>query len=87
MEHISLVSSATVEEVQRNLKAYLAEVEKGNEVLISQDNKPVARLVPADRAEGDWHRFSAEGLERAYGPKEPEYDASLIKEANPEYKP
>ncbi len=47
----------------------------------------MARLVPADRAEGDWHRFSVEGLDRAYGPKEPEYDAGLIKEANPEYKP
>ena len=81
------MSSATVEQVQRNLKTYLAEVEKGNEVLISQGNKLVARLVPADRAEGDWHRFSVEGLDRAYGPKEPEYDAGLIKEANPEYKP
>ena len=33
----------------------------------------------------DWLRLSAQGLARAYGPDEPDYPDSCIKERNPHY--
>ncbi|HOX04175.1 MAG TPA: type II toxin-antitoxin system prevent-host-death family antitoxin [Candidatus Paceibacterota bacterium] len=41
------MSTTTVEEFQRNVGGYLAEVEKGHELVISKNNQPFARLVPA----------------------------------------
>jgi prevent-host-death family protein len=84
ISHIPGMSSATVEELQRNLARYLAAVEKGDEVLISKGDKPLARLVPVVAPEkddrggeerDDWHRLSAAGLAAAYGPNEPDYEA------------
>lgn len=39
----------------------------------------------ADVERDDWLRFSARGLEAAYGNDEPEYSSAHLKEANPEY--
>jgi prevent-host-death family protein len=50
-------------EVKRRLTDLLAEVERGGEVLITRQGKPIARLVPArqsvDLAKG---RLAADGL-------------------------
>ena len=38
------------------------------------------------REEDSWHQFSKEKLSKAYGEDEPEYDLSMVKEPNPDYK-
>jgi len=40
------MSVATIEELEQNLAGYLAEVQRGNEVLICHRDVPVARLMP-----------------------------------------
>ncbi len=40
-------TQATVEELRNGLNSYLAEVEKGNEVVVCRSSKPIARIVPA----------------------------------------
>jgi hypothetical protein len=53
--------------------------------------KPNTRLLVTvldgrEIADSDWwNRFAAAGLARAYGPDEPEYTPSMIKESNPDY--
>ena len=44
--------SAGVREARQNLSALLDEVKKGREVLITEHGRPVAKLVPPDRAGG-----------------------------------
>ena len=34
----------------------------------------------------EWMGFSKQNLAKAYGTNEPEYDLSMLKEPNPEYK-
>jgi hypothetical protein len=34
----------------------------------------------------NWHQFSKEKLSKAYGAEEPEYDISMVKEPNPDYR-
>ena len=34
-----------------------------------------------------WNNFSMKNLNAAYGDNEPDYDLSMVKEPNPEYKP
>lgn len=38
------------------------------------------------REEDNWHQFSKEKLSKSYGADEPEYDLSMVKEPNPDYK-
>jgi len=48
----------------------------------------VTVLPPDDelaKERADWLLFAAQGLARAYGPDEPEYPDSCIKERNPLY--
>jgi prevent-host-death family protein len=40
------MSTATVEELHKNLNRYLDQAQRGNEVLICQQNVPIARLMP-----------------------------------------
>jgi prevent-host-death family protein len=40
------MSKVSVEEAARNLKALLEQVAAGEEVILVEQNKPVARLVP-----------------------------------------
>lgn len=40
------MSKISVEEASRNLKALLERVAKGEEVILVEEDKPVARLVP-----------------------------------------
>lgn len=78
------MSTATVEELRRNLEGYLKQVENGEEIVITKDNKSVARLTPL--CETEWTRLSLQGLAAAYSDSEPNYDASMLKETNPEYR-
>lgn len=48
-------------------------------VTLLPDNDEIAR----ERA--DWLRLSAQNLARAYGPDEPDYPDSCLKESNPLY--
>jgi prevent-host-death family protein len=78
------MSTASIEEFRRNLEAYLTQVEKGEEIVITRDDKSVARVSPI--AETEWTNFSLQGLAAAYGLSEPDYDGVLLKETNPEYR-
>ena len=50
-------------------------------------NKKVRLLILVEEEiESDFYKISAEGLSNAYSVDEPEYDLSLVKEPNPEYK-
>ena len=44
--------TAGVREARQNLSALLDEVRKGREVVITERGRPVAKLVPPDRARG-----------------------------------
>ncbi|MGH7353424.1 MAG: type II toxin-antitoxin system Phd/YefM family antitoxin [Candidatus Rokuibacteriota bacterium] len=44
--------SAGVREARQNLSALLDEVKKGREIVITEHGRPVAKLVPPDRAGG-----------------------------------
>ena len=44
--------TASVREIQENLSALLDEVKSGREVVITENGRPVARLVPPDRPPG-----------------------------------
>jgi len=39
-----------------------------------------------EESENDFYNLSAEGLSKAYSIDEPEYELSLVKEPNPDYK-
>ena len=62
-------------------------MQAGDEVVLEQAHRPVARLVPyADDSERQaWQRLSSARLAQAYGVDEPEYPLHLIKEANASY--
>lgn len=60
---------------------------------LSIDNLPPLKNQKAkiiflfeEEKEDDFYFLSAQGLAKAYSDNEPEYDTSLIKEPNPEYK-
>ena len=44
--------TAGVREARQNLSALLDEVRKGREIVITERGRPVAKLVPLDRAHG-----------------------------------
>jgi prevent-host-death family protein len=44
--------TAGVREARQNLSALLDEVRKGREIVITERGRPVAKLVPPDRAGG-----------------------------------
>jgi prevent-host-death family protein len=78
------MSTASIEELRRNLDAYLTQVQNGEEIVITKDDKSVARLTPI--METDWTNLSLQGLAGAYGQSEPDYDGVVLKETNPEYR-
>ena len=41
-----MMSTATIEEFQKNAATLLAEVERGEHIIIERGQKPVARLLP-----------------------------------------
>jgi antitoxin (DNA-binding transcriptional repressor) of toxin-antitoxin stability system len=87
------MSTATVEEFQKNAATLLAAVEHGEHIIIERGQKPVARLLPIEEntptvAEREaWGHAALQNLARAYGPDEPAYSAEMIVEPNPHYQP
>jgi len=70
------MSTATVEEFQKNAATLLAAVERGEQFAIARGEKVVARLLPADddgapAEREDLNRSAMENLARAYGPAAP----------------
>ncbi len=50
-------------------------------------NKKVRLLILVEEeTENDFYNLSAEGLSNAYSVDEPEYELSLVKEPNPDFK-
>ena len=51
-------------------------------------NKKVKLLILIDEedSKNEFYALSKQGLSKAYSIDEPEYDQSLVKESNPEYK-
>ena len=87
------MSTATVEEFQKDAARLLAAVERGEQFIIARGQKAVARLVPAedellpDALHEEWSGAATSNLARDYGPDEPEYIATAIIEPNPHYRP
>ena len=87
------MTTATVEEFQRNAAVLLAAVERGEEFVIERGEKAVARLLPIEEDGGtdaerdDRTRAAGASLARAYGPDEPDYSDGAIIEPNPHYRP
>jgi antitoxin (DNA-binding transcriptional repressor) of toxin-antitoxin stability system len=87
------MSTATVEEFQKNAATLLAAVERGEQFAIARGEKVVARLLPvedngAPEAEHeDWNRAAMANLASVYGVSEAEYSAAMIIEPNPHYRP
>ena len=87
------MSTATVEEFQKNAATLLAAVERGEHFAIARGKKVIARLLPAeedgapDTDREDWNHAAMANLARAYGPGEPDYSAAMIIEENPDYRP
>jgi prevent-host-death family protein len=87
------MSTASVEEFQKNAAAFLAAAEKGEPVIIARGRKPVARLLPMEENNGaeaeyeSWRLAGSQNLARAYGPDEPVYTPEMIIEPNPHYRP
>jgi prevent-host-death family protein len=90
---VAQMSTATIEQFQRDPAALLAVVEKGEPILISRGAEPVARLLPVEGADSleiereNWFGAAQQNLARAYGLDEPEYRPEQIVEANPDYEP
>lgn len=87
------MSTATVEEFQKNAATLLAAVERGEQIVIERGQKAIARLLPVEENCGgetereDWSRTAKLNLARAYGSAEPDYSAEMIIEPNPQYRP
>jgi len=87
------VSTATIEEFQKGAAAFLAAVERGDQVVIKRGQKPIDRVLPIedesapDTLREEWDRAALTSLSRAYGSDEPEYRAEMIVEPNPDYLP
>jgi len=63
-DHIGPMKSARVSELKASLSRYLARVKRGEEVVVTERGRPIAKLVPVSAdALGDDPRLSA--LERA----------------------
>ena len=66
--HLAMLETemrASVAEAKNRLSALLAEVARGEEVVITKRGVPVARLVPAVAFDRDKERRAADGLRKA----------------------
>lgn len=61
------MESVGIAELRQNLSRYLRRVEKGERLLVTDHNNPVAELGPAPSTGRDLDRILAEG--RAFAPK------------------
>ncbi len=81
------MKTANIAELKNHLSNYLADVKRGEEVLISDRNKPIAKIVPLQNT-GD---FSAEELALAAAgilrlPEDENLPESFWKEKRPDLK-
>jgi len=79
--------TTNIAELKNHLSSFLADVKRGEEILISDRNKPIAKIVPLTNT-GD---FSAEELSLAAAdvlrlPEESEIGESFLKEKRPNLK-
>lgn len=65
-----------VRELRNNLRAVLARVKEGDEVVISERGRPIARLTPADRSRDEL--IAAGIITPARRPKRPLDELPLI---------
>lgn len=47
------IESVSVATLKSNLSGYLAAVKKGKEIVVTSHRHPIARIVPAEKAEDD----------------------------------
>jgi prevent-host-death family protein len=59
-----VTTSVGVRELKNGLSAFLARVKEGEEVVVTDHGKPVARLVPIDRSTDRLAELVAAGLVR-----------------------
>ena len=76
--------TTNIAELKNHLSSFLADVKRGEEILISDRNKPIAKIVPLHNTSD----FSAEELSLAAAgvlrlPEESEVDESFLKEKRP----
>ncbi len=79
--------TTNIAELKNNLSSFLADVKRGEEILISDRNKPIAKIVPLHNTSD----FSAEELALAAAgilrlPEESAIDESFLKEKRPNVK-
>lgn len=76
-----------IAELENRLSSFLADVKRGEEILISDENKPIAKIVPIHNTS----EFSTEELALATAgilrlPEKDEISASFLKEKRPALK-
>jgi prevent-host-death family protein len=76
--------TTNIAELKNNLSSFLADVKRGEEILISERNQPIAKIVPLHNTAD----FSAEELALAAAgvlrlPDESEVSATFLKEKRP----
>jgi len=80
------INAAAISKLKANLREYLNHVKAGNEILITDQGKPVARLVPISRAKTERKslaRMERQGLIRLGSGKLPRRFWSLPKPQDP----
>ncbi|MDQ3323436.1 MAG: type II toxin-antitoxin system prevent-host-death family antitoxin [Acidobacteriota bacterium] len=81
------MKTTNIAELKNHLSSFLADVRRGEEILISDRNKPIAKIVPLHNISD----FSTEELALAAAgilrlPEESEVAASFLKEKRPDLK-
>ena len=79
--------TTNIAELKNNLSSFLSDVKRGEEILISDRNQPIAKIVPLHNTAD----FSAEELALAAAgilrlPEESEVSESFLKEKRPDLK-
>ena len=79
--------TTNIAELKNHLSSFLADVKRGEEILISDRNQPIAKIVPLNNTAD----FSAEELALAAAgilrlPEEAEVSAAFLKEKRPDLK-
>jgi prevent-host-death family protein len=77
------MKTASVYEVQHNFSRVLAWVSAGETVVIQRRSRPVAKLVPAEKAAPEMPDFLAR-LEKTYGKRERPDSQSILEELREE---
>ena len=84
---VEIMITTNIAELKNHLSSFLADVKRGEEILISDRNQPIAKIVPLHNTAD----FSAEELALAAAgilrlPEEAEVSADFLKEKRPALK-